>query len=86
MKKFLVILALAGMVGSVSATTISLISKTSIVSVKDDGKKKKGKKECTDTAKSCCKKGEAKDKGKCTEKKSGCCKDKDKSATPATPK
>lgn len=86
MKKLFVILALAGMVGSVSATTLSLVSKTSIVALKDDGKKKKSRKEkkCEEK-KACC---TTEEKGKCAEKKGGCCKDKQKASekAPATPK
>jgi hypothetical protein len=81
MKKLVLILALAGMVGSVSATTISsLTGAHMIVSVKGDDKKKKAKKEkkAKDGDKCCSKDGE---------KKGGCCKDKEKAAEPkpATP-
>jgi hypothetical protein len=75
MKKLFVILALAGMTASVSAKVFTATTKTSIVTLKDDGKKKKGKKSCSDTAKSCCKGDE----------KGGCCKDK-KDKAPAAPK
>jgi hypothetical protein len=79
MKKLVLILALAGMVGSVSATTInSMTGANVIVSVKnDDDKKKKSKKEkkaCKDGEKSCAKEGE---------KKGGCCADKKAAETKA---
>ncbi len=83
MKKLVLMLALAGMVGSVSATTVSAMTGTHmIVAVKGDDKKKKGKKEkksCKEGDKCCSKDGE---------KKGGCCADKQKAAeaAPATPK
>lgn len=75
MKKLVLILALAGMVGSVSATTVnSLTGANVIVSVNgDDDKKKKAKKEkkAAKGDKCCAKDGE---------KKAGCCSDKQKAA------
>jgi hypothetical protein len=76
MKKIFVVLALAGMVGSVSAGTIAAANGVAIVAFKGDdkGKKKKSKKKecCSGTtnaagSKSCSKDGE---------KAGGCCKDK----------
>ena len=68
MKKLFVVLALAGMTATVSATAISAASKSAVVTLKGDPKKKKDKKSCcsTDSTKSCCKGGE---KGKCSDKK-----------------
>ncbi|CAN5427250.1 hypothetical protein BH09BAC5_BH09BAC5_02480 [soil metagenome] len=86
MKKLLVVLALAGMVGSVSATTVSaLTGNHTIVALKGDDKDKdkkgKKKKACKDGEKCCSKEKEG-------EKKGGCCADKNKTteAAPATPK
>lgn len=78
MKKLVLILALAGMVGSVSATTINSLTGTSvIVSVKnDDDKKKKSKKEKKAAKEACCTKD--------GEKKGGCCADKKAAETKAT--
>lgn len=77
MKKLFVVLALAGMVGSVSAATVNtLAGSTVIVSIDgDDDKKKKAKKEkkASKDAKCCTKDGE---------KKGGCCADKNKAAEP----
>ncbi len=69
MKKLFVVLALAGMTASVSATAISVANKSAIVSVNGDPKKDKSKKACcSDTTK--CKGGK-------------CCKDKSKSKADA---
>jgi hypothetical protein len=67
MKKLFVVLALAGMTATVSATAISAASKSAVVTLKGDPKKKKDKKSCcsADSTKSCCKDG----KGKCADKK-----------------
>ena len=83
MKKLFVVLALAGMVGSVSASTIATVNgKSAVVSVYGDKKDKKKKKKdaccssasTTDASKSCSKDGA----------KTGCCKDKKKAeAAPA---
>ncbi|HLG03202.1 MAG TPA: hypothetical protein VI731_06380 [Bacteroidia bacterium] len=76
MKKLFVILALAGMTGSVSATTLASFTGNAVVvftgDKKGDKKKKKKKAGCETEQKGCAKDGE---------KKSGCCKG--KTATPA---
>ncbi|MDQ3111435.1 MAG: hypothetical protein M3R17_16230 [Bacteroidota bacterium] len=77
MKKLFIVLALAGMVGSVSATTFSSLTGNVIVSVKNDDKKKKSRKEKKEKEACCTKDGE---------KKGGCCKDKKaEEAKPANP-
>ncbi len=81
MKKLFLALALVGMVGSVSATTVSALGTDAVVVSFDKGKKKDKKKKdaCCDKksaegAKSCSKEGD---------KKAGCCKDKKAEAAPA---
>jgi predicted porin len=76
MKKLFVVLALAGMVGSVSAATVASVTDSSVV-VFNKGDKKKDKKK---------KKGDCSADSKCSKDsgKSGCCKDKAKTeAQPA---
>jgi len=71
MKKLFLMLAFTGMVTAVSASTVSVLTNTSIVSVIGDDKKgddKGKKKSCSKDEKSCCKK----DAGK-----KSCCKGKD---------
>jgi hypothetical protein len=74
MKKVFLMLAFAGLVGSVSAS----VSRTT----GDDDKDKKAKKECTKEGKACCKdKAAAEGKAcagdaKATGEKKACCKDK----------
>ena len=73
MKKVFLMLAFAGLVGSVSA---------SVVKSTGDDDKDKGKKECKKEGKSCCKDKTAEGKSCSADKKEGksCCKDKTKTA------
>lgn len=79
MKKLFVVLALAGMVGSVSASTIATVNgKSAVVSVYGDKKEKKDKKK-SKKKEGCCSSTSSAEGGK-----SGCCKDKKKAeAAPA---
>ncbi|MCE2772597.1 MAG: hypothetical protein LW750_04040 [Bacteroidetes bacterium] len=80
MKKLFVVLALAGMVGTVSATTVSAINGSEIVVVKGGDKKKKKKKGCcSGDAKAADGKTSCADGAK---KEAGCCKDKKADAAP----
>lgn len=82
MKKLMLMLAFAGMVGSVSAATVRTTGD-------GDKGKDKGKKECCKKGeeKACCK-GKAEGKACSMDKKDGekkaCCKDKKSAAKPAT--
>lgn len=79
MKKLFLMVAFAGMVGSVSA---------SVARTTGDGDKDKGKKETKKEEKSCCK-GKADGKSCSMDKKDAgksCCKDKKAEAKPATTK
>lgn len=64
MKKLFLLLAFTGMIGAASATSISVITKSTVVTFKGDDKKKKEDKKKCDKDKACCKKdgkeGEAK--------------------------
>ena len=76
MKKLFLMFALTGMVSAASASTISLLSSNTVITVlgDDKGKKKdeksckKGEKSCKKDGKSCCKKGDKKDDVKTEEK------------------
>ena len=72
MKKLFLMLAFTGMVTAVSASTVSALTNTSIVSVIGDDKKGddkgKKKKSCSKDEKSCCKKDESGKKSCCKSK------------------
>lgn len=75
MKKLFIALALFGMIGSVSAITVSAATGNTIVNVKGDKdkKKKKKKKDCCSSADSAKKEGCSKEGEKKEGEKKKCC-------------
>lgn len=71
MKKLFLLLVFTGMIGAASATSISVITKGTVVSFKGDDKKKKDDKKKCDKDKACCKKDAKSGDAKACCKKSG---------------